>query len=260
MAINWVEVQKALSPIKDYEDLCNRYKVSFGYSFVRKHFNFSMPKLLDYTQRLLGGDAKQRYTEYLANLTRIIGDLNQAGIQDILALKERTSSREALDDFVTQTRLDATDIIRVLKFMVYWLIPSEKYLGGLVRNDPEITGAIKVLAEVGVKNNLQLLENGLTPKSRKELAERSGLAIEVIYDLLNRADFSRMPWASKATISNIIGAGYSSMAQLAQADPEKLFDDFFGYGRSIGKNLKLGNEIENSYRVAKIIPALVQEG
>jgi hypothetical protein len=77
--------------------------------------------------------------------------------------------------------------------------------------------------------------------------------------MVNRADLSRLPWASKATISNIIGAGYGSLAQLANADPEQLYADFFAYGQSIGKNLKLGNEIENIYRIAKIVPALVEE-
>lgn len=82
---------------------------------------------------------------------------------------------------------------------------------------------------------------------------------EVITELVNRSDLSRLPWASKATISNIIGAGYGSLAQLANADPKQLYADFFAYGKSIGKNLKLGNEIENSYRIAKIVPVLVKE-
>jgi len=68
-----------------------------------------------------------------------------------------------------------------------------------------------------------------------------------------------MPWASKATISNIMGAGYGSLAQLADANPEQLYADFFRYGKAIGKNLKLGNEIENSHRIAKIVPALLQK-
>ena len=72
------------------------------------------------------------------------------------------------------------------------------------------------------------------------------------------ADFSRLPWASKATIANIIGAGYGSLDRFRNANPEQLYADFFRYGESIGKNLKLGNEIENSYRIAKIVPVLVQ--
>jgi hypothetical protein len=83
--------------------------------------------------------------------------------------------------------------------------------------------------------------------------------VGVISELVNRADFSRLPWASKATISNLIGAGYGSLAKLADANPEQLYADFFAYGKSIGKNLKLGNEIENNYRIAKIVPVLVKD-
>ncbi len=77
-------------------------------------------------------------------------------------------------------------------------------------------------------------------------------------ELVNRADLSRLPWASKATISNILGAGYGSLHQLAKADPERLYRDFYKYGTSIGKNLKLGNEIESSHRIAKIMPLIVK--
>jgi hypothetical protein len=118
--------------------------------------------------------------------------------------------------------------------------------------------AAQVLAELGVRTNLQLLQQGLTPLRRQSLADQSGLPVEVVFELVNRADFSRLPWASKATISNLIGAGYGSLAQLADADPHKLYADFFRYGNSIGKNLKLGNEIENSYRIARIVPRLVE--
>ena len=128
----------------------------------------------------------------------------------------------------------------------------------MIRPDPVLSAAIKALGGLGIRTNLDLLQRGITPERRQALAEASGMPETVIDELVNRADFSRMPWASKATISNIIGAGYGSLAQLANADPEQLYADFFAYGTSIGKNLKLGNEIENSYRIARIVPALVK--
>jgi hypothetical protein len=155
--------------------------------------------------------------------------------------------------------LNPPDVILVLKYLIYWFFPGEKYLSGLVRADPATSQALKALAGLGVRTNLQLLQQGLTPLGRRSLAEQSGLPAETILDLVNRADLSRLPWASKATISNILGAGYGSLAQLVNAEPEKLYADFFRYGKSIGKNLKLGNEIENSYRIARIVPRLVQE-
>jgi hypothetical protein len=259
MPVNWDELQKELFPIKSYEDLFGRLQNSCSYAFVRDYFNFSIPELASYTEKLLGGDSRQRYTEYLARLNKIINQLDQACVKDILDLQERTASRQLLESFIQQSGVLAVDITSLLKFLVYWLIPGEKYLSGLVRDDPQVSAAIQLLAAVGIRTNLQLLEKGLSRDGRRSLRETSGLPPGMISALVNRADFSRLPWASKATISNIIGAGYQSISQLASAEPQKLYDDFFNYGKSIGKNLKLGNEIENSYRIAKIVPVLLRE-
>ena len=259
MAVNWDEVQKALVPIKDYEDLCRRLSVSFGYPFVINSLNFTMPELVAYSQKILGGDSRGRYADYLSKLTSIFSELHQAGAKNVLDLKAYVESRQHLESFTQQSGVDAINITTVLTYLIYWFIPGEKYLSGLVRDDPGISQAIKVLAGLGIRTNLHLLQNGITPAGRRSLGEASGLPMSVISELVNRADLSRMPWASKATISNIIGAGYGSMAQLANANPEKLYEDFITYGKSIGRNLKLGNEIENSYRIARIIPGLVED-
>ena len=258
MSVDWDEVQKKLSPIKDYDDLCRRLQASFSYPFVRQTFNFSLPELSNYTHKLLGGDSRGRYTDYESLLVSILSDLHHADVQNLLDLKEQIMPREQLELFVQQSGISVYDIIAVLKYLIYWFIPPEKYLSGLVRNDLSISHSIKVLGEFGVKTNLQLLQAGISAAERKSLAESTGLPEAIITELVNRADFSRLPWASKATISNIIGAGYGSISKLANADPEKLYADFYRYGKSIGKNLKLGNEIENSYRIAKIVPVILQ--
>ena len=258
MPINWDEIQKSLSPLKDYEDCCSRYRISYAYPFVAQTFNFSMPELADYSQKLLGGDARGRYTEYLSKLTLTFAGLHLAGVENVLHLTKRTGTRLKLEGFVEQSGLDPLGVISVLKYLVYWFFPGEKYLSGLLRPDASTSQALKALSILGVRTNLQLLQQGLTPMRRKALSEQSGLPAETILSLVNRADLSRLPWASKATISNIIGAGYPSLSQLATAEPEKLYADFFRYGKSIGKNLKLGNEIENSYRIASIVPKLVE--
>jgi hypothetical protein len=98
------------------------------------------------------------------------------------------------------------------------------------------------------------------PISAESRIRKKPTPIETIITLVNLADFSRVPWVSKATISSNIGAGYISLAKLAQAEPGQLYSDFVVYGKSIGKNPKLGNEIENSYRIVKIVLQVVREG
>jgi hypothetical protein len=258
MTIDWQQLEKDLSPIKNYKDLCKRFNRSFSYPFIRKTFDFSIPAMIDYTHRLLGGDSRGRYKEYEARITQGLTKLNQAGCESVFNLTRQTDSREKFELYVERVGIPASEIIQVLKYLVYWFIPGEKYLSGLVRNDPASSEVIKVMAVHSIRTNLQLLQRGISAEGRISLAEITGLPPEVIMGLVNRADFSRMPWASKATISNIIGAGYTSMAQLANAYPEQLYADFFQHGKDIGKNLKFGNEIDNSYRIAKIIPVLVQ--
>ena len=40
MSVNWNEIQKELSPIKNFEDLQRRLRVSLGFPCVRQAFNF----------------------------------------------------------------------------------------------------------------------------------------------------------------------------------------------------------------------------
>jgi len=258
MFVNWDEMKNLLSPLKDYEDLCRRFRVSFSYPFVRQSFNFTLIDMIDYTHKLLGADSRGRYTEYETLLVRIFTELQRAGIRDILEFTGRTASREKFQMFSHQCGINPGDMITALKYLVYWFIPQEKYLSGLVKSDSAIMDSLKILNSSSIRTNLELLQAGLTPEGRTALVKKTRLLPEVVLDLVNRADFSRMPWSSKATISNIIGAGYGSIAKLAEADPDRLYADFFSYGKSIGKNLKLGNEIENSYRIARIIPKIVQ--
>jgi hypothetical protein len=255
--VNWSEVQTALAPIKDYEDLCRRFRESFAYPAIKETFNFTMEELAAYTQQLLGGDARGRYNEYASSLVRLFNQFHQAGAKDIADLVEKTATRSKLEAFVEQSGLQAAEIVTVKKYLVYWIVPMEKYLSGLVRDDPVLIEALKALRDLGIRTNLQLLQKGLTVGDRQALADYSGVPEGVISTLVNIADLSRLPWASKATIANLVGAGYGSIARLANADPEQLYAAFFNYGKSIGKNLKFGNEIESSYRIAKIVPVLV---
>ena len=259
MSFDWAGFNKALIPIKSYQDLCQRWHTSYSFPFVLQAYNFTMPELTDYTRRMLGGDARQRYIAYEASLTRTILSLHQAGVQGTLDLLARIDPPDRLEHLAEENGILADDLAAVLKYLTYWVIPMEKYLSALVRNAPEIEEAVKILHRMGIRSNLDLLQQGITAAERQTLAKTSGLPEPVICELVNRADFSRMPWASKATISNIIGAGYGSLAALANADAEQLYADFFRYGKSIGKNLKLGNEIENSYRIARIVPVLIHE-
>lgn len=258
MTVDWREMQAELFPIKDYKTLLRRWQVAFSYDPIRQVYNFTLPAMIDYTQRLLGEDARQRYESYAQSLVATLQQLHHAGLPDILTLVTQLDSPQHFETFIQKNALPPREIIALLKYLVYWFIPTPKYLTGLVVKDSPFISTIQSLRDQGIRTNLDLLNRGHTPSARDTLAAATSLPPAEILDVVNLADFSRLPWTSKATIANIMGVGCRSIAQLAAADPQRLYDDFFRYGQSIGKNLKLGNEIESSHRIAKILPVLIQ--
>jgi len=258
MSVNWSDLQKEMFPVKNYDDLCRRLQEAFAYTFVCKAYNFTMPEMAEYTQHLLGDDTRNRYTEYAQRLVETCSHLHRNGVRDIQDLTKQIGTCEEFESFTERITIGAKQLMAMLKYLVYWVIPSKKLLSGLVSHDSPTNDAIQILRNRGIRTNLDILQQGLTPAARKALAKDSRLPEKIVNELVNRADFSRMPWASKATISNIIGAGYGSLSKLAKANPERLYRDFHNYGTSIGKNLKFGNEIDNSYRIAKIMPSVLE--
>jgi hypothetical protein len=254
-----MKINQALFPLKNYDDMKQRLQDSFSYVFVRDNFNYSMAEIIHYTQLGIGKDPKGRYSEYTEMLVRVFTKMLEAGVPNILDLVRRIDTKDQLDLFSTESDIDAISIVGVLKYLIYWFLPMKKPLNSLARNYADFSEAISALRGVGIRNNLDLLQRGLTLQGRVILAKECGQTLAVVSDLVHRADFSRMPWANKATISNIIGAGYSSLQQLAQTDTAQLREDFLRYGKAIGKNLQLGNEIENSQRFARLIPSLVKD-
>jgi len=115
-----------------------------------------------------------------------------------------------------------------------------------------------ILKNQGVRNNLDILEKGGSLAGRKTLAAQTGLPLEFLTEMTNRADFTRMPYFHGKTINNFFGAGYSTLELLANAEPQKLLTDMMSYGRSIGKNLKLGMEVDSGRIIARVLPKIVE--
>jgi hypothetical protein len=179
-------------------------------------------------------------------------------VRGLLDLVARLETREGLKAFIAQNGIPARELAAALKFLFYWFVPKKKPLAELAPPATAASEAARPLSEAGIRSNLDLLQRGIDPAGRRELAEVTGLAEGLVLELVNRADLSRLPWCSKATISNIVGSGYGSLAGLVAVDPAKLAADYLRYGQGIGKNLKLGNEIDSSYRIAKLVPVLLK--
>jgi hypothetical protein len=254
---DWDAITRELSPIPSFEDASRRLRGAFGYVFVQEAYDLAMPALADYTDRLLGGDTRQRYTGYAAGLIATFRRLGAAGVPGVRALVERMDTRAHFAALAQETHTAPGALAAALKFLIYWVVPMARPLRALARPGAEVQKVVEMIRETGLRTSLDLLEAGRAPAGRRALAARSGAPEALVDELVQRADFSRLPWTSAATISNYIGAGFATLSALAGAEPEQAAAQYHRYGASIGKNLKLGNEIENGHRIARLIPRVV---
>jgi len=260
MTIDPVQLKKDLSPVPSYSDLISRLKLSLSYSFVRKAYPHTMQEAQVYASRLLGDDPKQRYGAMLAFLQKTFDKLGAAGVKDYEDFISRLGSEAELEAFAKKQDVPTGDIIGVLKYLLYWVLPAKKALNQLViPTDTQKIANNAILREHGIRLNLDLLEKGSAPAGRKNMAAQTGLSLEFITEMTHRADYSRMPWFSAKTINHFISAGYPTLELMAKADLGKLTADVLRYGQSIGKNLKFGVETDSSGIIARVLPKVVEE-
>ena len=77
----------------------------------------------------------------------------------------------------------------------------------------------KQLAKVGVTNSLQLLEAASRPGEREKLLAATGLTNEKLLELLHMADLMRVKGIGPAHARLLVGAGVSTVKDLARRNP-----------------------------------------
>ncbi len=260
MALDPVQLKKDLSPVPTYTDLISRLQTTLSYASVRKAYAHSMADARTFARGLLGDDPKQRYGNWLGWLQKTFATLDKAGVKDYPDLVGRLGSEAELEAFCQKTGLPSGDIIGILKFLLYWALPGKKDLNQLVlATDTEKKAKNAILKTIGVRTSLDLLDKGGSLVGRKKMAEQSGLPLDFVTEMVNRADFTRVPFSSGKTISYFMGAGYPSLTSLAKADIEQVKADMLNYGQTIGKNLKFGVEADSGVIVARVLPKMVEE-
>jgi predicted flap endonuclease-1-like 5' DNA nuclease len=91
----------------------------------------------------------------------------------------------------------------------------------------EIEGIGKVYAQkledIGIETTEELLEQGATPKGRKEIVEQSGISKKLVLKWINRADLFRIKGVGEEYADLLEVAGVDTVPELAQRNPENLY-------------------------------------
>ena len=118
---------------------------------------------------------------------------------------------------------------------------------------------VTTLRENGIRFTLDILEKGRTKEGRQRIRKETGVPEDFIYDLVNRADLTCMPYISGKTVKHYFGGGYKSLEKLAKAELSQLTEDMVEYLDSIGMKLSRSFiELDSGIAIAKILPKVVE--
>ena len=258
--VDWDEIQKYLRPIPYYEDLIKRLSETFAYEFVHKHYNHNLRDADAYANRLLGSDPRHRYVDWLKTLQATFWQLDGLGVKNYEDLIHQVGTREKLETFYAQADLTLEQIISMLKYLLYWVLPSKIYLRELIdQQDEQVIAYITTLRDHDIRFTLDMLQHGRTLRERAALAQATHIPEVFLTDLANRADFTRMPYIRGASIRHYFACGYDSLEKLAHAGLATLTADMHRYFAETGKDASRVMELDSGIAIAGVLPKLVQQ-
>ena len=79
------------------------------------------------------------------------------------------------------------------------------------------------LEEAGITTVEALLEQGVTPKGREEMAEKAGISGKLILEWVNHADLFRIKGVGEEYADLLEAGGVDTVPELAQRNPKNLY-------------------------------------
>ncbi|MDH4214842.1 MAG: DUF4332 domain-containing protein [Candidatus Thorarchaeota archaeon] len=258
MEIDWEKVKEWT--LWHYDDLVRRISIVFEHTFVQEFYNHSMKEAEIYATGLLTfGIGK--YKEYLERIRTSIRTLDGIGVRNYIDLIESVRTKEQCEDFLVRTKIPFRELISFLNYLFRWVlpfkIPVREFLD--IENETHLEYARK-LKEKGIMNNLDVLEYARTRAARIELSNQTGMPLQFLLGLANRADISRLPYIRGKTVTIFCNAGYDSLQKIAEARIDELVDALTNYLESIGSKFsKSFIEPDGAIAQAKILPIVVEQ-
>ena len=116
------------------------------------------------------------------------------------------------------------------------------------------------LKEAGIGNAEALLEQGATPKGRKEIAEKSGIGDSLILQWVNHVDLFRIKGVGPEYADLLEEAGVDTIPELAQRRADHLFEKMVAINlqKKLVRKMPIQSQVENWIEQAKSLPRLIK--
>ena len=183
---------------------------------------------------------KKKTENTISQCIEVINELEDYLIQQGLTLNEMTVSN--LETFMSEYT-DKKRIPKVLWSLSYYfsfierqdLLRSTRHLRSqhIKKRESKTSFRIKnfrginpnhvvILASLGIKDANSMLKHGKTPQLRKELAEKSGLDVGVIEELVRLSDLSRIRGVKGIRARLYFDAGFDSCERISKSTQEEI--------------------------------------
>lgn len=118
----------------------------------------------------------------------------------------------------------------------------------------------KKLADAGIKTTGALLKAGATPKGRKELEEKTGIAHALILEWVNLADLFRIKGIGEEYSDLLEEAGVDTVKELAQRKAENLYEKMAetNAAKKLVRKLPSNKQVADWVEQAKALPRAVE--
>lgn len=260
MQPDWDYVKK--TTLWQYEELIQKIAFTRSYPVIWRSYNHDMTQAAAYARRLF----PERDIEagaYPAKILRVIEQLRVAGVADWGSLISSVDTKDALLAFIEENDVSFEAFIDMLHYLLRWAFPFQTASRELLNyEDPQEMAHYEVLKQHKLMKSFDLLEQGHTPSGREILAERTGLPLTFVTDIVHRADIVRLPYVRRKTLIPVRGAGYDTLAKIAGADPGQMQADLDAYlRREKGKtweNYQAVIAIKGMVTAAQALPAILE--
>jgi len=120
--------------------------------------------------------------------------------------------------------------------------------------------AIEKLRSIGIIDIDQMLEQGRTREQRNQLAQVVKLPEDVILELVNLSDLTRMGYVKRKLSRLYYEAGIRSPSQVSKYEPNELYEHFKAYVEETGWEGMIPNrkDLEHNIKNARKLPAKVE--
>ena len=150
------------------------------------------------------------------DIDAIFGRFHELGLQHAGDLLMQLNTRKRLTSFSATSGVDEVYLTILGRELRSWL-PKPNKIADFPEMDREV---VLKLEQVKIITTLQLFEYILTPDTRKNLAEATGLEEQVILRLARLTDLSRIRWVSPAFAHMLLIAGFDCAQKVQRAHAE----------------------------------------